>query len=87
MVLAPIERLPVELLQPIFIAAGYSIALIEASTYIAARLSSEYIYHSTCNYYLTDVRGTRAELSAVQTYIFAIVPLVYSFPVGLFVIL
>ncbi|CAN9116143.1 unnamed protein product [Alternaria alternata] len=54
MVLAPIERLPVELLQPIFIAAGHSIALIEASTYIAARLSSEYIYHSTCNYYLTD---------------------------------
>ena len=79
MFLAPIERLPVELLQPIFIAAGYSIALIEASTYIAARLSSEYIYHSTCNYYLTDVRGTRAELSAVQTYIFASKWMTWSF--------
>ncbi|CAN9474172.1 unnamed protein product [Alternaria alternata] len=79
MVLAPIERLPVELLQPIFIAAGHSIALIEASTYIAARLSSEYIYHSTCNYYLTDVRGTRAELSAVQTYIFASKWMTWSF--------
>ncbi|KAG9193956.1 hypothetical protein G6011_03991 [Alternaria panax] len=71
MVLAPIERLPVELLQPIFIAAGHSIALIQASSYIAARLSSEYVYHSTCDHYLTEVHGKRAELSAVQTYLFA----------------
>jgi hypothetical protein len=71
MVLAPIERLPVELLQPIFIAAGHEIALIQASTYIAARLSSEYIYHSTCDHYLTEVHGRRAELSAAQTSIFS----------------
>jgi hypothetical protein len=71
MVLASIERLPVELLQPIFSAAGHSIALIQASSYIAARLSSEYVYNSTCDYYLTEVHGKRAELSAAQTYIFA----------------
>ncbi|KAI4952353.1 hypothetical protein J4E91_002822 [Alternaria rosae] len=69
--LAPIERLPVELLQPIFIAAGHNIALIQASTYIAARLSSEYVYHSTCDYYLTEVRAKRAEQTAAQTFIFA----------------
>jgi hypothetical protein len=79
MVLAPIECLPVELLQPIFIASGHSIALIQASSYIAARLSSEYIYHSTCDYYLTKVRHKRAELSAVQTYIFASRWMTWSF--------
>jgi hypothetical protein len=71
MVLSSIECLPVELLQPIFIAAEHNIALIQASPYIAARLSSQYVYHSTCNYHLTEVRGKRAEQSAVQTFIFA----------------
>ncbi|KAI4906727.1 hypothetical protein J4E90_010186 [Alternaria incomplexa] len=69
--LAPIECLPVELLQPIFIAADHNIALIQASHHIAARLSSEYIYNSTCDYYLTEVRGKRAEQTAAQTFIFA----------------
>ncbi|KAI4676292.1 uncharacterized protein J4E88_007206 [Alternaria novae-zelandiae] len=69
--LAPIECLPVELLQPIFIAADHNIALIQASHHIAARLSSEYIYNSTCDYYLTEVRGKRAKQTAAQTFIFA----------------
>jgi hypothetical protein len=71
MVLAPIERLPVELLQPIFIAADHDVALLKASSYIAARLSSEYVYHSTCDHYLSEVRDNRAEQSAAQTLIFA----------------
>jgi hypothetical protein len=71
MVLAPIERLPVELLQPIFIAADHDVALVKASPFIAARLSSEYIYHSVCDHHLTEVRDGRAEQSAAQTTIFA----------------
>jgi hypothetical protein len=70
MVLAPIERLPVELLQPIFIASNHDVALIKASPYIAARLSSEYIYHSICDYHLTEVRDNRAQQSAAQNFIF-----------------
>ncbi|KAF1939255.1 hypothetical protein EJ02DRAFT_259668 [Clathrospora elynae] len=68
--LAPIERLPVELLQPIFIASGHNVALLKASQNLAARLSSKRIYHSACDYHLIEVRGMRAEQSAAQTYIF-----------------
>ncbi|KAF1831420.1 hypothetical protein BDW02DRAFT_572031 [Decorospora gaudefroyi] len=71
MKLSPIERLPIELLQPIFLQAEHNIALLKASDYIAARLSSPYIYHSVCDYHLTSVHCKRAEQSAAQTYIFA----------------
>jgi hypothetical protein len=71
MVLAPIESLPTELLQPIFTAADHDVALVKASPYIAARLSSEYIYHLTCDYYLNEVHDNRVEQSAAQTLIFA----------------
>jgi len=79
MVLAPIERLPLELLQPIFIASDHNIALVKASSYIATQLSSEYIYYSTCDFFLTEVRGKRAEQSAAQTQIFATKWLTWSF--------
>ncbi|KAL7777967.1 hypothetical protein CFE70_004641 [Pyrenophora teres f. teres 0-1] len=79
MVLSPIERLPLELLQPIFIAADHNIALVKASPYIATRLSSEYIYHSTCDFFLTEVRGKRVEQSAAQTQIFTTKWLTWSF--------
>ena len=79
MVLAPIERLPLKLLQPIFIAADHNIALVKASSYIATRLSSEYIYCSPCDFFLTEVRGKRAEQSAVQTQIFATKWLTWTF--------
>ena len=69
--LASIERLPVELLQPIFIESGHNLALLQSSPYIAARLSSEYIYNSTCDYYLTGVHGERTRQSSAQTFIFA----------------
>ncbi|EOA90360.1 uncharacterized protein SETTUDRAFT_103177 [Exserohilum turcica Et28A] len=69
--LAPIERLPVELLQQIFVQADYNLALLQASPYIASRLSSGYIYNATCNHYLTEVHGQRAQQSAAQTQIFA----------------
>jgi hypothetical protein len=71
--MASIESLPVELLQPIFINSDHNIALLQASPRISARLSSEYIYHSSCNHYLTGIREEqdRAQQSQAQTYIFA----------------
>ncbi|CAO2652074.1 Nn.00g003570.m01.CDS01 [Neocucurbitaria sp. VM-36] len=69
--IAPIESLPVELLQPIFFASGYNVTLLKASTRIGAQLSSEYVYSRTCNHHLTRVLDDRSEQSAAQTYIFA----------------
>lgn len=66
-----LESLPVELLQPIFIASGHNIALIQASDRIGARLSSEYVYHSACNYYLIGKFENHARQSFAQSYIFA----------------
>lgn len=68
-----IESLPVELLQPIFFLSGHNVALLQASSLIAARLSSEYVYYPTCRRYLTEVMEdcTAASQRAAQTYIFA----------------
>ncbi|KAF3032676.1 hypothetical protein E8E11_001848 [Didymella keratinophila] len=71
MSLAAIERLPIELLQPIFAASGYNIALIQASAVLGARLSSEYVYHNTCDHYLKDQCDDFAVRSAAQKVIFA----------------
>lgn len=77
--LAPIERLPVELLQQIYIDSGYALALLESSPYIATRLSSEYIFNGTCDYYLTEVHGGRQKQSAAQSIIFASKWMTWSF--------
>jgi hypothetical protein len=69
--LSSFEQLPVELLQQIFTEADYSLALLQTSPYVATRLSSEYIYNSACDYYLTEVHGEYGKQSAAQTYIFA----------------
>ncbi|EMD58822.1 hypothetical protein COCSADRAFT_30978 [Bipolaris sorokiniana ND90Pr] len=69
--LSPIEQLPVELLQHIFIESGCSFTLLQTSPYIATRLSSEYAYNCTCDYYLTEVHGEHGKQSVAQTYIFA----------------
>lgn len=68
-----IESLPVELLQPIFLLSGQNVALLQASSRIAARLSSTYVYNSTCERHLTGVLDdcTTVSRSAAQTYIFA----------------
>jgi hypothetical protein len=71
MPLPGIEKLPVELLQPIFFSSGHNIALLQASDRIAARLSSDYVYHATCCRYLKDVLDDRIIQTAAQTYIFA----------------
>jgi hypothetical protein len=71
MILAPIERLPIELLQQVFIESNHNTALPRASNYLGTRLSSDYVYHSACNYHLTEVHGKRAEQTTNQTYIFA----------------
>jgi hypothetical protein len=68
---SPIECLPVELLQPIFIDSDYNVALLQASSRIGARLSSDYVYNATCAHYLDGVLEDRRAQSAAQTYIFA----------------
>lgn len=71
MPLAPIECLPVELLQPIFLASEYNLGLLQASDRVAAKLSSDYVYYPTTTYWLNDVVNRRDVRSAAQTYIFA----------------
>jgi len=71
MLTSPIECLPVELLQPIFFASGHNVALLHASSRIAARLSSDYVYNSTCDHYLTSILEDRAAQTAAQTFLFA----------------
>jgi hypothetical protein len=71
MTASPIELLPVELLQPIFFASDYNIALLQASPRISARLSSDYVYGPVCDHYLIDVLDNRDQQTQAQTYIVA----------------
>ncbi len=71
MTIAPIETLPVELLQPIYLAAGCNVALLKASVRLQVKLSSEYVYNATCDAYLTEFLNDRAAQSEAQTYMFA----------------
>jgi hypothetical protein len=71
MFVSGIERLPVELLQPIFFLSGRNVALIQASDLIGARLSSDYVYNAACSKHLTSILDDRAVQTATQTYIFA----------------
>ena len=68
---AAIERLPVEILQPIFALSGYNLALIQASQILGARLSSEYVYNGACNYFLAGTCDDYVVRSAAQSSIFA----------------
>ena len=69
--MAAIERLPVELLQPIFASSGYNLAITQASDILGAQLSSEYVYHKICDYYLASHCDNYMVRSAAQTAIFA----------------
>jgi hypothetical protein len=66
-----IEKLPVELLQPIFFLSGHNVALLQASDRVAARLSSDYVYNATCRRYFSGILDDRTAQTAAQTYIFA----------------
>jgi hypothetical protein len=89
MALAPIERLPTELIQPVFLLSGANPSLALASHHIAAKLANDYIYHATCTQYLTgpltargeddDQQHSRAEQSQSQTAIFAAKWMTWSF--------
>ncbi len=79
MSLAAIERLPIELLQPIFASSGYNLALVQASHVLGTRLSSEYVFNNTCNYYLTELCDDYAVRSAAQSAIFASKWMTWSF--------
>jgi hypothetical protein len=75
MVLALIERLPVELIQPIFVLSGCNVALPQVSNPIAIKLSAKWIYDDTCTQHLTQHPTTyhddRRFQSQQQTHIFA----------------
>ena len=66
-----IERLPVELLQSIFAAADYNLALPQASNLMGARLSDDYIYHSTCAVYISGTIPSLTARAAAQTFLFS----------------
>lgn len=68
---SPLERLPAELMQTIFLLSGYNIALARASRCIGDLLSNEYIYHSVCDHYLARRHDCHVEQSKAQTSIFA----------------
>lgn len=74
-----IESLPVEILEPIFIHSGHNVALIQASGRIGAKLSSDYIYRSTCDRHLTGFLDNRTEQVIAQTFIFASRWMTWSF--------
>ncbi|KAF2469968.1 uncharacterized protein BDR25DRAFT_35833 [Lindgomyces ingoldianus] len=71
MSLSPVEQLPLELLQDIFLQSGPNLALPAASHHIAAKLSNDYCYHATCTEYLTQNLDSRVEQSRAQTRIFS----------------
>jgi hypothetical protein len=66
-----IEKLPVELLQPIFFQSDCNIALLQASPLIGLRLSDDYVYHAICNHYLQEPMLDHRVRTPAQTYIFA----------------
>jgi hypothetical protein len=69
--IASIERLPTEILQPIFALSGYNLALIQASQILGTRLSSEYVYKRACDYFLTGACDDYIMRSRSQSSIFA----------------
>jgi hypothetical protein len=68
---ASIERLPTEILQPIFALSGYNLALIQASQILGTRLSSEYVYNGACDHFLTGACDDYIMRSTSQSSIFA----------------
>ena len=71
MILSPIELLPTELLQSIFLLSGLNLSLVDASHHIASKLADEYIYHVVCTHYLTINLESRIKQSRAQTRLFA----------------
>ncbi|KAF2122687.1 hypothetical protein BDV96DRAFT_4354 [Lophiotrema nucula] len=71
MPLAPIEKLPAELIQPIFFYSDLNLALPAASPHIASKFANEYCYHAVCTRYLTTNLESRVEQTLAQTRIFS----------------
>ncbi|KAL1593156.1 hypothetical protein SLS60_010763 [Paraconiothyrium brasiliense] len=71
MSLSYIERLPTELIQPIFLASGPNLALPLASHYIAAKLSHKSTYNAVCTQYLKERRVHSPDASLNRTRLFA----------------
>ncbi|KAF2126716.1 hypothetical protein P153DRAFT_68590 [Dothidotthia symphoricarpi CBS 119687] len=68
---SPLERLPTELTQSIFLYSGLNMAMAQASHCIGRHLSNEYMYNAVCDQYLTTNLDDRVEQSKAQTAIFA----------------
>ncbi|PVH93829.1 hypothetical protein DM02DRAFT_619040 [Periconia macrospinosa] len=67
-----IERLPAELIQPIFRESGYNPSLPLASPHIAAKLSDKRVYTAVCDHLLTAQHvNARPHQKASQTLLFA----------------
>ena len=66
MSLAPIELLPVELIQEIFL-LSLNLSLPAASHHIAAKLSHPYIYKAVCDEYLNTPGNSRYRLNYIDT--------------------
>ncbi|KAF2269773.1 hypothetical protein CC78DRAFT_528941 [Lojkania enalia] len=71
MTISALERLPAELIQPIFLQSGPNLALVDVSPYIAAKLANNYLYKTICETYFTRDLNSRSEQSSAQTRIFA----------------
>ncbi|KAJ4351448.1 uncharacterized protein N0V89_006790 [Didymosphaeria variabile] len=71
MSLSYIERLPTELIQPIFLASGPNLALPLTSHYIAAKLSHKSTYYAVCTQYLKKRLIHNPNVSLNQTRLFA----------------
>lgn len=69
--LSAIERLPAELIQPIFQLSGCNAALPLASPHLGAKLSSQHLYHDVCDNYLAQRLPDRVHQKNCQTDIFA----------------
>ena len=71
MPLSHIERLPTELIQPIFLSSGPNLALPLASHHLAAKLSHQRIYEAVCTQLLAKRCVHNAAHSRNQTMLFA----------------
>jgi hypothetical protein len=71
MALTHIERLPAELIQPIFLLSGPNLALPLASHHIGAKLSDDYIFQTVCSEYLTAKDHPLTDKAINQSRIFA----------------
>lgn len=78
MPLSPLELLPAEILQEIFLLSP-NLDLPLASPHIASKLSTPHCYHAVCNHFLTSNLNDRPRQTRLQSRIFALRWMTWSF--------